>query len=498
MKSKKIAIIILMITTLMLLGIKVEATTGKINSETVRLRKEPNTTSTIIEQLDKNSEVEIIEEEDGWYKIKAKVEDKTVTGYVSKKLVDTQKSNSSTTNSTSNKTQEDTTTNKNENNKVEETTVTEVNKQPEEQPEEQTEEPTAEESNVEDAEPVTKTIETTTQPQENEKYSLDKETEVRAVPLISSKVKTTITGEVTIVEIINDWCRVENDKEIGWIRMNLLQKTTVKEEEQQQPEQPVVEEQPQAQTETTENNESDKTEKVEEKEETKIKTLNKTGYVKAEGLMVRKEASTSSEDIDSLSKNDKVEITGEIDGWYQIKLNGKTGYVSSKYISDTKIVETTSRSGSTIKQPEVTPMEEKSEQKSEKETTKTTSEKNGTSVVEYAKNYLGYKYVSGGSSPTTGFDCSGFTSYVYKNFGVSLSRSSKGQINDGVSVSRDELQPGDIVVFNNSGNTAIGHVGIYIGGDNFIHAANPSQGVTITSLSSSYYSKRYVGARRVN
>ncbi len=57
MKSKKIAIIILMITTLMLLGIKVEATTGKINSETVRLRKEPNTTSTIIEQLDKNSEV---------------------------------------------------------------------------------------------------------------------------------------------------------------------------------------------------------------------------------------------------------------------------------------------------------------------------------------------------------------------------------------------------------------------------------------------------------
>ena len=66
-----------------------------------------------------------------------------------------------------------------------------------------------------------------------------------------------------------------------------------------------------------------------------------------------------------------------------------------------------------------------------------------------------------------------------------------------MAVSKDELQPGDIVVFNNSGNSAIGHVGIYIGGDSFIHAANPRQGVVITSLSSSYYSKRYVGARRV-
>ena len=139
------------------------------------------------------------------------------------------------------------------------------------------------------------------------------------------------------------------------------------------------------------------------------------------------------------------------------------------------------------------------EDKEEQTNSSTTPNSNkGTSVVEYAKNYLGCKYVSGGSSPTSGFDCSGFTSYVYKNFGVSLSRSSRGQINDGVAVSRSDLQPGDIVVFNNSGNTAIGHVGIYIGGDNFIHAANPSQGVTITSLSSSYYNKRYVGARRVN
>ena len=113
------------------------------------------------------------------------------------------------------------------------------------------------------------------------------------------------------------------------------------------------------------------------------------------------------------------------------------------------------------------------------------------------KQYLGYKYVSGGASPETGFDCSGFTSYVYKHFGISLNRTSKDQIKNGVAVERSNLQPGDIVIFNNSANTAIGHVGIYIGGDNFIHAANKNEGVKITSLSSSYYKTRYVGARRV-
>ena len=113
------------------------------------------------------------------------------------------------------------------------------------------------------------------------------------------------------------------------------------------------------------------------------------------------------------------------------------------------------------------------------------------------KKYLGYKYVAGGSSPSTGFDCSGFTTYVFRNFGVSLNRSSKDQIKNGTAVSKSNLQPGDIVIFKNQGKTAIGHVGIYIGSGNFIHAANKKEGVVITALSSSYYSQRYVGARRV-
>ena len=442
MKVKELAIFILTITTLMLLGVRVEATTGKINSETVRLRREANSKSTIIEQLDENTEVEILEEQDDWYKIKVKVNGEILKGYVSKECV-----------------------------KITDTV------------------------NVE--EPQANTVETTT-------TNVEAKTEPTVEPVAediepqTENVVTTTENEYTI----NDWCRIESEKEIGWIRENTLKKAVTITEETQQTEQqevPSQEDSKQEETKTEETKKEDiKAETIDNK--TEVKKLDQVGYVSADGLVVRKEPSTSSEELDSLSKNDKVVITGKIDGWYQIKLNGKTGYVSAKYISDTKIKdtkikETTSRSGSTIKQEEVTPMDV--EETTQKEEKATTTSKSNTSVVEYAKNYLGCKYVAGGSLPTTGFDCSGFTSYVYKNFGVSLSRSSKGQINDGVAVSKDELQPGDIVVFNNSGNSAIGHVGIYIGGDSFIHAANPRQGVVITSLSSSYYSKRYVGARRV-
>lgn len=472
MKVKELAIFILTITTLMLLGVRVEATTGKINSETVRLRREANSKSTIIEQLDENTEVEILEEQDDWYKIKVKVNGEILKGYVSKecvKITDTVNLEEPQANTV-------------------ETTTTNV-----EAKTEPTVEPVAE-----DIEPQTENVVTTT---ENE-YTLNQETEIRLIPLISSKPITKISGKVKVIETINDWCRIESEKEIGWIRENTLKKAVTIIEETQQTEQqevPSQDDSKQEETKTEETKKEDiKAETIDNK--TEVKKLDQVGYVSADGLVVRKEPSTSSEELDSLSKNDKVVITGKIDGWYQIKLNGKTGYVSAKYISDTKIKdtkikETTSRSGSTIKQEEVTPMDV--EETTQKEEKATTTSKSNTSVVEYAKNYLGCKYVSGGSSPTTGFDCSGFTSYVYKNFGVSLSRSSKGQINDGVAVSKDELQPGDIVVFNNSGNSAIGHVGIYIGGDSFIHAANPRQGVVITSLSSSYYSKRYVGARRV-
>ena len=122
-------------------------------------------------------------------------------------------------------------------------------------------------------------------------------------------------------------------------------------------------------------------------------------------------------------------------------------------------------------------------------------------VINYAYRFRGTPYRYGAMSPR-GFDCSGFTSYVFKRFGIELDRSSRGQIFDGVRVKQKDLQPGDLVFFQGrSGRGGVGHVGIVtkVNDDNtfhFIHSAC-SSGVTESKNTESYYSRRYVGACRV-
>ncbi|MCM0648968.1 C40 family peptidase [Clostridium swellfunianum] len=115
-------------------------------------------------------------------------------------------------------------------------------------------------------------------------------------------------------------------------------------------------------------------------------------------------------------------------------------------------------------------------------------------VVAYAYKFLGKPYIWGASGPNA-FDCSGFTSYVYKAFGVSLPHQSGSQYGYGKSVSKSNLAQGDLVFFNTYGS--ISHVGIYIGGGRFIHAGNSRSGVIVSSLSEGYYASRLVGAKRV-
>lgn len=121
-------------------------------------------------------------------------------------------------------------------------------------------------------------------------------------------------------------------------------------------------------------------------------------------------------------------------------------------------------------------------------------------LISFAKQYLGRPYVHGSKGPKS-FDCSGFTSYVFKNFNISLSPSSRAQATQGLSVKRDDVKPGDILVFQGRSGRSVGHVAIAIDVDDsgditFIHAA--TGGVKIERLSEvAYYQKRYVGARRV-
>lgn len=118
-------------------------------------------------------------------------------------------------------------------------------------------------------------------------------------------------------------------------------------------------------------------------------------------------------------------------------------------------------------------------------------------VIDFAKKFLGLRYRWGGTT-TKGFDCSGFVKYVFKNFGITLNRTSSMQAKNGTYIKKANLQTGDIVFFDtNGGNNRINHVGIYIGGGKFIHSSSSHSGVTISSLSSGFYSRSYMTARRV-
>ena len=185
-------------------------------------------------------------------------------------------------------------------------------------------------------------------------------------------------------------------------------------------------------------------------------------------LNIRSGAGTGCSVLNSVSGGTVLELTGVQDGWYKVVHGGTSGYVSSGYITLTSETPAATVAASSV----------------------------GEEIAAYAQNFLGTPYVYGGSS-TSGFDCSGFTKYVYGQFGYTLNRTATDQLSNGVSVRKDELQPGDLVFFKYRTSKPVSHVGIYIGSGQFVHASTNSYAVQIDDLSSGHYANVYVYGRRV-
>ena len=452
------------------------AVTGEITEITVNLRKEPSTDSKKIMYVTQDDKVEVLEKVGEWYKIKFEGK----TGYVFGKYL-----------------------------KVDDSKLEEVSKEDEkiESTEKESTTKTEESEKKEDTRNEVQEI-TTDIPV---KLQIKEKTQVRLIPNITSNIIYTSKKalSIEIIEQLSEWSYISVDNITGWVRTDkIVEKNAI----------------------SADNNEDTK----EETSDSAVKET-KTAYVKYDTVNLRKKASTISTVLAKLKLNDKVTVLEEVDSkWSKVKVDGITGYVSTELLADKKqeVKETEKEDESTTSRDgETTSRNEKEEEKSnktedittkkeetktetnkeenkttEKDTEKkeeskenTTAKVSGQDIVGYAKKYLGYDYVLGGTSPKTGFDCSGFTKYVYNNFGYTISRASKAQAKNGKEVSKSNLQPGDLIIFKNQSLTAIGHVGIYIGDNKIIHASEPGVGVVITDMNASgyNYNKRYVTARRI-
>ena len=210
--------------------------------------------------------------------------------------------------------------------------------------------------------------------------------------------------------------------------------------------------------------------KVETGNNTVIEDVEITGVdmhmmVNTSGLNVRSLWSKESDVLGVVSYGADLTVTGLCaNGWVQILYKGQTGYVNGDYVEEYKQVDHTANA-------------------------------TAVEIANYAMQFVGCDYVYGATGPYS-FDCSGLVYYCFGQFGITLKRVADDQMhNNGVAVSRSNLQVGDLVFFG-SGSYS-NHVGIYIGNNNFVHAANPSSGVRVSSMNETYYANRYIGARRI-
>lgn len=215
--------------------------------------------------------------------------------------------------------------------------------------------------------------------------------------------------------------------------------------------------------------------------------------------------STGDEPVATLGGGERIAITGFSRGWFAMEYDDTVGFVSGDSLDLTLEKE----KPAPPPPPPAPPAEEDAGEGEEGAEDGTDSENSadggavsGSSgdLVSFALQFTGVPYAYGGSSPS-GFDCSGFTRYVFSQYGVSLPHGATSQLNYGAEVSKDNLQPGDLVFFYGTYNTssAASHCGIYVGGGQFVHSASSNnRGITVSNLGDAYYTRHYLTARRIS
>lgn len=478
------------------------ANIGKITTETARLREQPQTDAKVLELASLGEEVEILEEVNGWYKVKYK----NITGYIRKDLIEVKNKEENAVNNV-----------ETENTGTENTQVENVTTENAESQETTTTENTN--TDINETTPEETTL-------EKGKYKILENAKLKIIPLINAIELGEINKdtEVEVTEVLNDWAKIKTaDGKEGWVirrriastgeivvLFGLLENTDNATNE-------IATNNTATGNETTTNNETSNNQP---------ENTTKTMYVNSQTINVREKADKTSQVIKQLTINTEVTVISTDNGWAYVDINGTKGYISENLLSTTKketsrstmternttnsqtkntttdeqpITTTNPQTSNTTTNEQSTTTTSTNEQttttntttSSDTQKTENTTSTTGSSVVAYAQQFLGCKYVYGGTT-TSGFDCSGFTQFVYKHFGINLNRTAAAQYSNGTAVTN--LQAGDLVMFGKSG---INHVGIYIGGNTFIHAANPSRGVTTDTLASGYYKTNYVGARRI-
>ena len=420
---------------LIVLSNKVQAQTATVTADTLNLRSEASTDSSIVKLLNQGEELDVISDEGDWLRVSS---DGT-EGYVSKDYVQV---NEETVNTT---------------------------------PETPTETPTQTPTTENPSETGTGTTVVTSK--------VNQDTQIRILPLINSNVLENISSgaTVTIITSTNKWTFVETDTISGWVLNSALEENTTSTSDNQT-------------TENTDNGNTDDTNSSENNDRTNQSSDTMydtavTKYINGSSVYIRNEPSTDASIVISLIRNTDVTVTGENGDWYKVKYGDFEGYIFKELLSD----EQTEQTNRHMPLAETTNLQENIEQ-----TSNSNESSLGQEIVEYAKQYLGYPYVYGGAGSSS-FDCSGFTMYVYKNFGYSLSHSARAQSKMGTYVEKENLQPGDLVFFlDYETMDDIGHCGIYIGDGNFIHASSGTgYCVKISTLLSGSYDRRYATARRL-